>query len=115
PPTPPSATTVSPGGPAVTRDGAGVATPAPSTRTLTSLPASAASLATLTPTTCRAWRLLPTNRSVEVTPVIRIPSSSHASRSPNRPDGAPAGTPGIDLRKKCFHRGCGKKSFESIV
>ena len=97
PPTATSATTVSPDGPATTRDGAGVVTPAPFTRTLTSLPVSAASLARLTRTTCNGRRALPVNSSVEVTPVIRIPSSSHPHRPPNRPDHHPVPPPGPGL------------------
>ena len=67
------------------RDGAGVAPRRRPRRTITSLPHQ--SIAGQADTDdCCARRALPTNRSVEVTAVIRIPSSSHAGSSPNRPE-----------------------------
>ena len=69
------------GSPRVTTDGVAVSTDAPASRTETVAPASPASVAaTPTRTTCSGRAVLPVNKSVDSTSVIRIPPSSHAPR-----------------------------------
>ena len=72
----------SPGSPRLIPNGCGVSAPAPMTRSVAAAPASAASVAsTVTRMTWSArpeCPALPVNRSVDSTPVIRMPSSSHA-------------------------------------
>src|ERR1700748_2032301 len=75
-----SAVTVPPGGIPATCDGAGVVTPAPSTRTVNGPAGSDATLITLTWMIWRARAVVPANRSVESTEVMRIPQSSHVNR-----------------------------------
>src|ERR1700748_3722799 len=81
-----SAVTVPPGGIPATCDGAGVLTPAPSTRTVSGPAGSDASLTTSPRMIWRGRATVPANRSVEVTEVMRISSSSHANHRSNRPD-----------------------------
>ena len=70
------------GSPRVTSDAVAVSTDGPASRTETVAPASPASVAaTPTRTTCRGRAVLPVNKSVDSTSVIRIPPSSHAARS----------------------------------
>ncbi len=78
--TPTSTSSCWPGPGPVTTAGCGVVTAGPSTRTVTGaagwpLPAPSPEIVTRTIASGRA--AVPPNRSVEVTPVIRMPSSSH--------------------------------------
>src|SRR5579875_359209 len=75
--TPTSISVVSPGGIPPARAGAGVVTPAPSIRTLTSASARAGPGLPVTTVTRMTWSgrwAEPVNRSVDATPVIRMPS-----------------------------------------
>ena len=80
-----SAVSVPPGSGAVTRAGSGVRTPGPSTRTSIAVPAPVtrpgSSLASATWMICSGRWVVPANKSVDVTPVIRISPSSHAARA----------------------------------
>src|ERR1700744_3331073 len=67
------AVAVPPGGIPATCDGAGVVTPAPSTRTVNGPAGSDASLITLTWMIWRGRAVVPANRSVESAEVMRIP------------------------------------------
>ncbi len=73
---------LSPVSPRTTSAGVAVSTDPPASRTETVAPDSSASVAaTPTRTTCIGRVVLPVNKSVDSTSVIRIPPSSHDPRS----------------------------------